>query len=63
MDPTVRTTLHTLIISVLYLLFFVIVLPSILRVMDQTSGKIVFGVLVGGGVILAIRLRQLSRLL
>ena len=62
MDPTVRTVLHTLIISVLYLLFFVIVLPSLLRLLDQTAGKIIFGVLVGGGVVLAIRLRQLSRL-
>lgn len=61
MDPTIRTVLHTLIFSVLYLLFFVIVLPSLLRLLDQTSGKIIFGVLVGGGVILAIRLRQLSR--
>lgn len=62
MDPTVKTVLHTLIIAVLYLLFFVIVLPSILRLLDQTSGKIIYGVLVGGGVLLAIRLRQLSRM-
>lgn len=61
MDPTVRTVLHTLIFSVLYLLFFVIVLPSVLRLLDQSSGKMVFGGLVSGGVILAIRLRQLSR--
>lgn len=61
MDPTVRTVLHTLIFSVLYLLFFVIVLPSLLRVLDQSSGKIVFGALVFGGVVLAIRLRHLSR--
>ncbi len=61
MDPIVKKVLHTLIFSILYLLLFVIVLPPLLRVMDQLPGKIGFGVLVGGGVILAIRLRQLSQ--
>ena len=60
MDPTVKTVLHTLIFSVLYLLLFVIVLPSLLRILDHASGKILFGVLVFGAVGLAIRLRQLS---
>ncbi|MBK8575797.1 MAG: hypothetical protein IPN90_09010 [Elusimicrobia bacterium] len=61
MDPTVKDILKTLIVSVLYLLLFVVTLPLLLRVLDQTAWKFVFGGLVFCGVGLAIRLRQLSR--
>lgn len=61
MDAQVRSVLQSLIFAVLYLLLFVIALPYLLRVLDQPTGKIAFGVLVAGGVGVAIRLRQLSR--
>jgi hypothetical protein len=61
LDPTIRTVLQNLIFAVLYLILFVILLPSLIRLLDQTAGKIAYGVLVAGGVGLALRLRQLSR--
>lgn len=61
MDPNVRTVLQTLIFAVLYLILFIILLPSLIRLLDQTTGKIAYGVLVAGGVGVALRLRQLSQ--
>jgi hypothetical protein len=61
LDPIVKSLLHTLVFAVLYVILFVILLPSLLRILERPAGQTLYGLLVAGGVLLALRLRQLSR--
>lgn len=59
MDAKFKLLLQALVVAVLYLVLFVIVTPPLLKVLDKTFGKIIYGILVLGGVGVAVRLRQL----
>ena len=61
MDPKVKTCLQALIFSFMYAILFLVLLPVLLKIMDQQNGKILYGVLVAGGLAVALRLRFLSR--
>ena len=61
MDPKTKSILQTLIFAVLYLILFIILLPPLIKLMDEKLGKILYGVLVAGAVLVALRLRLLSR--
>ena len=59
MEPRSKHLLHALVVAVLYLVLFVIAMPALLKALDKTVGKIIYGILVVGGVGVAVRLRQL----
>jgi hypothetical protein len=61
MEPQPRKLLQTLVFAVLYAFLFLILMPPLLRVMDQSWGKALYGVLVAGAVAIAFRLRALLR--
>ncbi|MGQ0645513.1 MAG: hypothetical protein ACT4O3_08485 [Elusimicrobiota bacterium] len=61
MDPETKRAVHSLIFAVLYLLLFVILLPPLIRVLDQTWGRVLYGAMVAGGVAVAFRLRHIAR--
>jgi hypothetical protein len=61
MDPRIKSALTTLTFAVLYLILFVALLPALLKILDQRPGRVLYGVLVGGAVVLALRLRTVSR--
>jgi hypothetical protein len=59
METKSKLLLHALVMAVLYLVLFVVVMPALLKVLDKTVGKIIYGILVVGGVGVAVRLRHL----
>ncbi|MBK8870556.1 MAG: hypothetical protein KBD85_05420 [Elusimicrobia bacterium] len=59
MDAKIKPLLHALAVAVLYLVLFAIVTPPLLKVLDKPFGKVVYGILVLGGVGVAVRLRHL----
>lgn len=45
----------------MFLILFVMALPALLPILDQRTGKIFYGVFATGGILLSVRLRQISR--
>lgn len=60
MDTKIKPLLQALVVAVLYLILFVIITPTLLKVLDKPFGKVVYGILVLGGVGVAVRLRHLA---
>ncbi len=60
-DPEQKNAIQTLAFALLYVLFFLILLPPLMRFMDEPWGKALYGGLVVGAVGLAFRLRSLGR--
>jgi hypothetical protein len=60
-DADAKSCFHSIIFSILYVLLFVILIPPLIKVLDETWGKLLYGVLVAGAVIVAFRLRFLAR--
>ncbi len=61
MDPKIKRGVQTVIFGLLYVLLFLILMPSLIRLLDDRWGKILYGVLVAGAVGVAFRLRAVSR--
>ena len=63
MDPRdpLKDAVHSLIAVVMFLTLFVLVLPVLIKTLEGTAGKAVYGVFSLGAVIAAIRLRQIAR--
>lgn len=59
MDTKIKPIVQALVVGVLYVVLFVIVTPPLLTVLDKPVGKILYGILVAGGVGVAVRLRHL----
>lgn len=59
--PNVKTLLQTLVFAVLFLTLFVMLLPPLLPLLGKTMGRTAYGVFVFGAVLVALRLRFLSR--
>jgi hypothetical protein len=57
----VKEVLNALIFSVLFVMFFVILMPVLLKFMDARAGKIAYALLSAAAVALAVRLRALAR--
>ena len=60
-DPKVKSGFHAVIFSLLYVILFVILIPPLIKVLDERQGKILYGALVAGAVLVALRLRFLAR--
>jgi hypothetical protein len=56
-----KIVVQSLITAVLYLTLFVTLIPPLLRILDTPNGKALYGVLLVGAVLVALRLRHLSR--
>lgn len=61
MDPNVKSLLHTLAATAMYLLLFLIVLPPLMEVLGRPTGRVLYGLLVAGGVAFGFRLRALAK--
>lgn len=61
MDPQTRSALQTIVFSLLFVLLFLILLPAVVKLLGETWGKILYGVLVAGALGVAFRLRLLSQ--
>ena len=61
MDPRVKKSLQAMFISLLYIILFLLLMPALLKVMDQTWGKLLYALLALGAVAVAFRLRALSK--
>lgn len=57
----IKILLHTLVITVLYVIFFIILIPPLIAVLPLPWGKVLYGVLVAIAVGLSFRLRLLSQ--
>jgi hypothetical protein len=60
LDP-IKSLLNALTTAVLFLILFITLLPPLLRVLHREWAQWVYGALVAAGVLLAVRLRGLSR--
>lgn len=61
MDPRIKHSFQNLIFAVLYLILFLILMPPLIKLLDERVGRVLYGVLVAGAVLVALRLRFLSR--
>jgi hypothetical protein len=61
LDPEIKSSFQAVIVAVLYVMLFVILIPPLIQLLDERWGKVLYGVLVAGAVIVAFRLRFLSR--
>ena len=61
MEPTVKKAFQAVIFALMYLILFAILLPPVIKLLDQPMGKVLYGVLVAGAVGVAFRLRFLSQ--
>jgi phosphoglycerol transferase MdoB-like AlkP superfamily enzyme len=57
----VKEVLHSLIFAVMFGLLFLILLPLVVKLIDERTGKILYGALAAGAVGVAIRLRFVAR--
>ena len=61
LDPITKNGFNIVIFSLLYIILFLILIPPLIKMLDDVWGKIFYGVLVAGAVVVAFRLRSLSR--
>lgn len=61
MDPRIRNAFQVVIFALLYIILFLMLMPPLLKLLDSPAGKILYGVLVAGAVLVALRLRLLFR--
>jgi hypothetical protein len=60
-DPQTKSAFQAVIFSILFVLLFLILLPAVVRLLDETWGRVLYGVLVLGAVGVAFRLRLLAK--
>jgi hypothetical protein len=61
LEPTIKKAFQAVIFALMYLILFAILLPPVIKLLDQRMGKVLYGVLVAGAVGVAFRLRFLSQ--
>ncbi|HRY29268.1 MAG TPA: hypothetical protein P5079_04435 [Elusimicrobiota bacterium] len=61
MEQQTRKAFQEIIFALLYIILFLVLMPPLIRLLDDLWGKILYGVLVAGAVAVAFRLRALSR--
>jgi hypothetical protein len=60
-DPQTKSAFQAVIFSILFVLLFLILLPAVVKLLDETWGRVLYGVLVLGAVGVAFRLRLLAK--
>ncbi len=61
MEDIPKSSLQSIVVALLYILLFLILLPTAIRFMDERWGQVLYGVLALGAVLVAFRLRMLFR--
>ena len=63
MEPRndVKDALQTLILTVMFLLLVVLLMPVLIKILDGRAGKALYALTAGGAVFFALRLRALVR--
>lgn len=63
MEPhnDMKDALHFLILTLMFLLFFVLLMPVLIKTLDGRAGKALYAALACGAVFFALRLRSLAR--
>jgi len=61
LEQQTRKAFQEIIFALLYIILFLVLMPPLIRLLDDLWGKILYGVLVAGAVAVAFRLRALSR--
>jgi hypothetical protein len=61
LEPHLKSLLHTLVATAMYLLLFLIVLPPLMELLERPLGRVLYGALVAGGVAFGFRLRALVK--
>lgn len=61
MDDIPKSALQAVVFALLFILLFLILLPFVVKSLDEPSGRILYGVLSLGALLVAFRLRALFR--
>jgi hypothetical protein len=61
LDPETKRSLQAVIFCLMYVILFLILLPPLIRRLDDWVGKTLYTVLSVGAIALALRLRYLSK--